>query len=284
MSLGTQIKEARTALDLTQEALAEALGVVPQTVSKWERDESQPDAALLPGLADALQTSLDTLFQRETGTQTDAEKALLRWLRDADDKEQMAGVQELMGFCWKLLEGCYDPKSAGRGPFDDPLFPTLDLRCILLGDEGLALWQKNDKMPLGLFIGEGRGWLPWFEDPDELAGLWEVLADPAARRSILLAFRSDSTPFDRAEAARILGAEDTDGVIDRLCGLNVMSRRETVINGEKTTLYCFIPNNELLALLLLAKAVYRPFLHAGMINAGGRERTMQRQPPLRKRE
>ena len=33
MSLGTQIKDARTALGLTQEALAEALGVVPQTIS-----------------------------------------------------------------------------------------------------------------------------------------------------------------------------------------------------------------------------------------------------------
>ena len=68
MSLGTQIKDARAALGLTQEALAEALGVVPQTISKWERDESQPDAALLPALADTLQTSLDTLFERKTGT------------------------------------------------------------------------------------------------------------------------------------------------------------------------------------------------------------------------
>ena len=35
-------------------------------------------------------------------------------------------------------------------------------------------------LPLGLFIGEGRGWLPLFEDPDQLAPVWEALADQMA--------------------------------------------------------------------------------------------------------
>ena len=76
MNLGIQIKEARTTLGLTQEALAEGLGIAPQTVSKWERGESLPDAALLPGLADALHMSLDRLFERKAGSWEDAVAAL----------------------------------------------------------------------------------------------------------------------------------------------------------------------------------------------------------------
>ena len=62
MSLGENIRERRKAAGLTQEALGEKLDMAAQTVSKWERDESMPDAALLPKLADALGCSLDSLF------------------------------------------------------------------------------------------------------------------------------------------------------------------------------------------------------------------------------
>ena len=109
MSLGTQIKAARTALGLTQEALAEALGVVPQTISKWERDESQPDAALLPALADALETSLDTLFERQKGAHGDAEEALKRWLLPLPERERMKEMRKLWKSC--VLEGTAESRA-----------------------------------------------------------------------------------------------------------------------------------------------------------------------------
>ena len=61
MSLGENIRKNRLALGLTQEALGEKLGMAAQTVSKWERDESLPDASALPKLADTLGTTIDTL-------------------------------------------------------------------------------------------------------------------------------------------------------------------------------------------------------------------------------
>ena len=52
MTLGQRIQELRKQTGLSQEALGEALGVSRQAVSKWERDESQPDIATLKKLAD----------------------------------------------------------------------------------------------------------------------------------------------------------------------------------------------------------------------------------------
>ena len=60
--LKENIHSLRKAKGLSQEALAEKLHVVRQTVSKWERGLSVPDAELLLSLAEALDTSVSTLL------------------------------------------------------------------------------------------------------------------------------------------------------------------------------------------------------------------------------
>ena len=55
----------RKKLDLTQEELAQKLGVTNQTVSKWESAKSCPDISLIPKIADIFGISIDELFGRE---------------------------------------------------------------------------------------------------------------------------------------------------------------------------------------------------------------------------
>ncbi|MBP5194223.1 MAG: helix-turn-helix transcriptional regulator [Clostridia bacterium] len=43
-SMGKRIQRLRKERGLTQKQLADAVGVTPQAVSKWETDESCPDA------------------------------------------------------------------------------------------------------------------------------------------------------------------------------------------------------------------------------------------------
>ena len=69
MDIGNKIKQLRYKAGLTQEQLATALGVSPQSVSKWENAISMPDIMLLPSLATEFGVSMDELFDL-SGEQT----------------------------------------------------------------------------------------------------------------------------------------------------------------------------------------------------------------------
>lgn len=61
---GQRIAALRKARGMTQEALAQRLGITNQAVSKWESDQCCPDIMQLPALADIFEISMDELFGR----------------------------------------------------------------------------------------------------------------------------------------------------------------------------------------------------------------------------
>lgn len=61
-NFGTTLKTLRQKKDLTQEQLAELLGVSAQAVSKWETNSTYPDISLLPILANFFCVSIDALL------------------------------------------------------------------------------------------------------------------------------------------------------------------------------------------------------------------------------
>ncbi len=62
MEIGNQIKSLRAARGITQETLAEKLGVSAQAVSKWERGATAPDVQMLPDLSAYFGVTIDELF------------------------------------------------------------------------------------------------------------------------------------------------------------------------------------------------------------------------------
>ena len=62
LHLSENLRLCRLEKGMTQEELAECLGVTPQSVSKWERGETYPDITLLPALANVFDTGIDFLM------------------------------------------------------------------------------------------------------------------------------------------------------------------------------------------------------------------------------
>ena len=63
MTLGQRIQAGRTALELSQEALGERLGVSRQAVSKWESGTSEPSTSNLLALARLYGVSAEELLE-----------------------------------------------------------------------------------------------------------------------------------------------------------------------------------------------------------------------------
>ena len=98
MTLGQRIAALRRRKDLTQEAVAEALGVSAQAVSKWENDVSCPDIMLLPPLAKLLDVTVDALLSGEpepetrlvpVGSRKSFNDLILKVRMDSDDGDRV---------------------------------------------------------------------------------------------------------------------------------------------------------------------------------------------------
>ena len=121
--LAQKLREFRKKQGLTQEQLAEAMGVTVGAVSKWESGSSTPDVSLVLELADFFETSVDVLLGytqqsasledsvcrlRELRTQKDyeaafreSEKALQRFPNNFQVVYESARIYQLAG-----LERC----------------------------------------------------------------------------------------------------------------------------------------------------------------------------------
>lgn len=71
--LATNIQKYRKECGLTQEELAEKLGVTFQAVSKWENAKSAPDISFLPMMAELFDCYIDELFSRDIKAEIDYE-------------------------------------------------------------------------------------------------------------------------------------------------------------------------------------------------------------------
>ncbi|MDE5756351.1 MAG: helix-turn-helix domain-containing protein [Clostridia bacterium] len=65
MNIGEVIKELRTERDLSQQKLAEAIGVSQKAIDYWERGINEPKASYIVRLADFFEVSCDYLLGRE---------------------------------------------------------------------------------------------------------------------------------------------------------------------------------------------------------------------------
>lgn len=83
MSLGNNLFQARKKTGLSQEFVAEKLGISRQTVSKWETDETVPDIYQSKKLARLYNLSLDELIEFDMN-----QKEIEEVIKNTDEKKE----------------------------------------------------------------------------------------------------------------------------------------------------------------------------------------------------
>ncbi len=117
IQLADRIKEFRRRDGRTQEALANALGVTPQAVSRWEKGLCYPDMGMIPSIANVFGVSIDELF--------------------GYDNERSRKVDALT----ERIRGMIRENNGVDVSMD---------QCIALAREGLIEFPGNEKLTLAL--------------------------------------------------------------------------------------------------------------------------------------
>ena len=96
LAIGKYIARKRKGKNLTQQQMAEKLGVSNKTVSKWENGKCMPDYSVIESLCQALSITLSELMNGEDtgkrGTQAYDDAQMLELLRRMQELERQKGI------------------------------------------------------------------------------------------------------------------------------------------------------------------------------------------------
>lgn len=133
LNLGIKIRELRHRDGRTQDALADALGVTAQAVSRWESGGSYPDMEIIPAIAYYFHISIDELF----GYHDDREEKIKNILDSAARILTNQGFTMYQGSLSEDVKECINMLRAASEEF--PNEPKILLKLA----QALHMWGWN---------------------------------------------------------------------------------------------------------------------------------------------
>ncbi len=165
MTLGKRILYYRKRMGMTQDQLAEQMGVSAQAVSKWEHDLSCPDVTSLPRLAEIFGISTDELLGLVSPQSQTVKEAIIDDEEDETDEareNKSPGWRTLRQFGDRYLWALYLIALGGvylaaellqlRADFWDICWP---MSLLFFG----LYWSLHNALPLGSLCALGGGYL-----------------------------------------------------------------------------------------------------------------------------
>lgn len=96
--IGKFISKCRKKKGITQNELAELLGITNRAVSKWETGICMPDAGTIPELCQILDISISDLFSGEKSMENnkDSEKFILKLVKEKAERDKQLLILEIL--------------------------------------------------------------------------------------------------------------------------------------------------------------------------------------------
>ena len=144
---GEKLRNHRKRLGMTQEEVAEKIGVSPQAISKWEAGDCLPDCFNLKAISDIYKISVDVLLETESGGDIDAVAGKIEqlgtefiWAASSHDRYSANPHQELGEDLWKMWKGIYFAETGNR-KIQEESKARGNLR--ISGAFGMKLWDDD---------------------------------------------------------------------------------------------------------------------------------------------
>ena len=224
MNIAASIARLRRERGMTQEALAEVIGVSPQTISKWENNTTYPDIALLPVLADVFGVTIDVLYGREMQQSLLPENAIDNVIEHA--RRTFVGV-------------CYNPELDGK--FEDQLAQYKKVmqadprhRSVIENDRDVLYFRE--KLGVLALRKPEDGWSSLFSHTEN-ADLLRLLADEDFRRAMQVIISRRMLNFTLPSLAKMAEVEDAEHLGVMLEASQLFAQRALLIDEAPLTFY-----------------------------------------------
>lgn len=262
-NIGSTILTLRKEKNITQEELAQILGVTNQAVSKWERGGSSPDVELLPLIADYFAVSIDKLFGRDIGYYSDIDMEIVKCIQSFDyDKKMKAAIE----YCWVIERSLFNSdikkfqkdKTLENLNADDLCSETYSQ---LLEDRGITFMRLNEDLQYFLLVPENpSGFGSVLNLEIEYQKLFNMLGEEDSLKCIYMLYQRENKPFTPKLFEKHLGIERERAIqiLDRFKEYELIDTSEIELDDEVQTVYNFKPNAAFISLLIFAKELIKP--------------------------
>lgn len=257
MNIGGNIKKYRTALSLTQEELANTVGVTAQAVSKWETGESIPDGALFIPIADALGVTLDRLCGHEAVHEADAYNAVIKLIGKAGSKGEFEKIREI---CWQTQKALFGIAAFGSAAD----YKTCELDGVVNSsavsrNNGFTFISNRPELPFySVFPEPNDGYGKTLRYDEAYREVFASLGDSYTLKTLFWLYgKSRGYMFDSKALARECDIPDDiiDKVTVNLLTLKTVSKSEININGTERIVYTLFPRYEWVAVLAMVNEI-----------------------------
>lgn len=243
MTIGENIAKLRRERGMTQESLAETMGVSPQTISKWENNATCPDVMLLPILADYFGVTVDTLYGRQSR------------LRGIPSNEVLdASIDQV----YRTIVRCFNHD------VDGPYFEAevQKLKYSLSSGEWTSVLENDDggvvflKEPVGALLlrRPRKGWNSLLQDDGNLAVL-KLLVDEDFRKAMAVILKNGMLTFTLPALMKKAGIEDGERLESSLLESRAFTCKNLTID-ETELRYFELTGGESLLYMLFAALTY----------------------------
>ena len=104
LNFSENFKQLRKEKGVTQEKIAEILGVTGQTVSRWELSICYPDLELLPSIANYFGVTVDSLLSNDNNSKQKDREIFYEKIKTLDWKNSTECIDFVKGYCRKYPE------------------------------------------------------------------------------------------------------------------------------------------------------------------------------------
>ena len=265
MILSENIRAYRLKRGYTQEQLANLLGVSPQAVSRWETSDTMPDTALLPAIANTLETSIDALFGVVSNDRTSLYDAIERFVTAADSEEEqikriyeliVAGNKAARGDCETLAPDYAENRNtASEGKTAERIAASGQVSLFTPG--AAVMTFESAVFPYAALIAPpSEGFCSLLDRTQPFVQLFQALGDPDVFRCIMQLLHKAPGEISLLTLIRQSGADESryGEIAERLrkAPLSMLRISEIRIDNRIEEVISYSPRTPELLLLLFA--------------------------------